>query len=159
MRVCTAALESTRKLNSRSRLALSLRILQSLLDKWLPAVWPLLVSAKNGISSYELSRALGVTQKTAWFMLHRVRLAMQSKSFMKFGGHNEPIEVDETFVGAKASLNIARRSSPERCHTKAWALDGAAIRLLSWECLTVRLAKFAPRLFRISPVRFCRSKS
>ncbi len=57
------------------------------LDKWLPALW-LLANAKNGISSYELARALGVTQKTAWFMLSRIRLAMQTKSFKKFsGGH------------------------------------------------------------------------
>ncbi len=49
------------------------------LDKWLPAVW-LIANAKNGISSWELHRALGVTQKTAWFMFHRVRLAMQGES-------------------------------------------------------------------------------
>jgi len=69
------------------------------LDKWLPAVW-LLCNAKNGISSYELHRALGITQKTAWFMLHRIRLAMQSESFLKMGGSDSgPVEVDETFVG------------------------------------------------------------
>lgn len=49
------------------------------LSKWLPAMW-MLVNCKNGISSYELSRAVGVTQKTAWFMLHRIRLATQAKS-------------------------------------------------------------------------------
>lgn len=68
------------------------------LDKWLPAVW-MLVNDKNGISSYEVARALGVTQKTAWFMLHRIRLAMHTKSFGKIGGE---IEVDETFIGGKA---------------------------------------------------------
>jgi transposase-like protein len=68
------------------------------LSKWLPAMW-MICNCKNGISSYELSRALGVTQKTAWFMLHRIRLAMQSKSFDKFGG---TVEVDETFIGGKA---------------------------------------------------------
>jgi transposase-like protein len=69
------------------------------LDKWFVAIW-LIGSAKNGISSYELSRAIGVTQKSAWFMLHRIRLAMQTKSFSKpFGGE---VEVDETFIGAKA---------------------------------------------------------
>jgi transposase-like protein len=69
------------------------------LDKWLPAIW-LLVNAKNGISSYELHRALGVTQKTAWFMLHRIRLAMQTKTFTKrFKGE---VEVDETFIGGRA---------------------------------------------------------
>jgi transposase-like protein len=69
------------------------------LEKWLPAVW-LIVNAKNGISSYELARGLGVTQKTAWFMLHRIREAMKSGSLMKMGGpESGPVEVDETFVG------------------------------------------------------------
>jgi len=58
------------------------------LDKWLVAVW-LLADCKNGISSYELGRALGVTQKTAWFMLHRVRKAMQAGTFMKLDGKAE----------------------------------------------------------------------
>jgi transposase-like protein len=72
------------------------------LEKWLPAVW-LVVNCKNGVSSYELHRALGVTQKTAWFMLHRIRLAMQSKSFVKLGGSGSaPVEADETFIGGKA---------------------------------------------------------
>jgi transposase-like protein len=70
------------------------------LDKWLPAVW-LVVNCKNGISSYELHRALGVTQKSAWFMLHRIRLAVQSKSFVKLGGSGSEVEVDETFIGGK----------------------------------------------------------
>lgn len=68
------------------------------LSKWLPAMWQL-ANCKNGISSYELARAIGVTQKTAWFMLARIRLAMQQKSFSKFGG---TVEVDETFIGGKA---------------------------------------------------------
>ncbi|HEV2960537.1 MAG TPA: IS1595 family transposase [Candidatus Angelobacter sp.] len=71
------------------------------LDKWLPAVW-LLVSCKNGISSYEIHRGLGVTQKTAWFMMHRIRLAVQSNSFVKLGGSGKEVEVDETFIGGKA---------------------------------------------------------
>jgi transposase-like protein len=72
------------------------------LDKWLPAMW-LLSNSKNGISSYELSRSLGVTQKSAWFMLHRIRLAMKEESKLTMGGrwHN-PVEVDETFIGGKA---------------------------------------------------------
>ena len=72
------------------------------LDKWLPAAW-MLSSAKNGVSSYELSRALGVTQKSAWFMLHRIRTAMREDHgihTMGTGGHN-PIEIDETFIGGK----------------------------------------------------------
>jgi transposase-like protein/5-methylcytosine-specific restriction endonuclease McrA len=68
------------------------------LTKWLPATW-LIVNAKNGISSCELHRALSVTQKTAWFMLHRIRLAMQEGSFDKFSGR---VEADETYIGAKA---------------------------------------------------------
>jgi transposase-like protein len=72
------------------------------LEKWLPALW-LVVNCKNGISSYELGKDLGVTQKSAWFMLHRIRLAVQSKSFVKLGGPGSaPIEVDETFIGGKA---------------------------------------------------------
>jgi transposase-like protein len=72
------------------------------LEKWLPAVW-LVVNCKNGVSSWELHRALGVTQKTAWFMLHRIRLAMQSGTgFAKIGGPDTEVEVDETFIGGKA---------------------------------------------------------
>jgi transposase-like protein len=67
------------------------------LDKWLPALW-LLANSKNGISSYELARGIGVTQKTAWFMLSRIRLAMQTRSFKKFSG---TVEADETFIGGK----------------------------------------------------------
>jgi transposase-like protein len=68
------------------------------MDKWMTALW-LLVNCKNGISSCEVARDLGVTQKTAWFMLHRLRLAMQTGSFSKLGGE---VEVDETFIGGKA---------------------------------------------------------
>jgi len=68
------------------------------LDKWLPAIW-MLCGCKNGISSYEISRDLAVSQKAAWFMLHRIRLAMQAGSLeKKLSGH---IEADETFVGGK----------------------------------------------------------
>src|SRR6185369_9045452 len=68
-------------------------------DKWLPAVW-MIANCKNGVSSWELHRAVGVTQKTAWFMLHRIRLAMQDEtSGGKLGGE---VEVDETFIGGKA---------------------------------------------------------
>ena len=68
------------------------------LGKWLLAVW-MLANCKNGISSYELARALGVTQKTAWFMLHRVRLALQNGTFDKMDGD---VEVDETFIGGRS---------------------------------------------------------
>jgi len=72
------------------------------LDKWLTAMW-LVASNRNGISSWELHRAIGVTQKSAWFMLHRIRLAMQDeKSGGKIGGFGSEVEVDETFIGGKA---------------------------------------------------------
>ncbi|HZR27295.1 MAG TPA: IS1595 family transposase [Terriglobales bacterium] len=71
------------------------------LDKWLTATW-MLTNCKNGISSYEIARDVKVTQKTAWFMMHRIRLAVQDESFGKLGGDGKHIEVDETFIGAKA---------------------------------------------------------
>jgi transposase-like protein len=80
------------------------------LDKWLPASW-LLSNCKNGISSYELARALGVTQKSAWHMLHRIREAMTDTTGKI--GDNDPVEMDETFVGGKvknyAQVEEARR--------------------------------------------------
>jgi hypothetical protein len=70
------------------------------LDKWLAAIW-MIANDKNGISSYELHRALDVTQKTAWFMLHRIRLAMCDESFDRMGGE---VEVDETYIGGKSEF-------------------------------------------------------
>ena len=70
------------------------------LKSWLLGVW-MITNCKNGISSYELHRALGVTQKTAWFMLHRIRLAMQDKTFGG-GKLNGEVEVDETYIGGKS---------------------------------------------------------
>ena len=69
------------------------------LDKWMPAMW-LVASNRNGISSWELHRAMGVTQKTAWFLLHRVRLAMQDD--LSGGSLGGEVEIDETFIGGKA---------------------------------------------------------
>jgi transposase-like protein len=78
------------------------------LDKWLPAVW-MIVNMKNGISSHELAASLGVTQKTAWFMLHRIRLAMQDTTGGKLGGD---VEVDETFIGGKArNMHASKRDA------------------------------------------------
>ncbi|HWW15924.1 MAG TPA: IS1595 family transposase [Candidatus Dormibacteraeota bacterium] len=74
------------------------------LQKWLPAIW-LLTNCKNGVSSWEIHRALGVTQKTAWFMLHRIRLGMKEDygrgPMSKIGGEGSEVEVDETFVGGQ----------------------------------------------------------
>lgn len=73
------------------------------LEKWIVAVW-MLSNCKNGVSSYEIARAIGVTQKSAWFMLHRIRLAMKTDlSGTKVGGNNGgEVEADETFIGGKA---------------------------------------------------------
>jgi transposase-like protein len=78
------------------------------LDKWLSAIW-LIVNAKNGISSYEIHRSLGITQKSAWFLLHRIRKAMQTGTFNKLMGS---VEVDETFIGGKArNMHKGRRKA------------------------------------------------
>ena len=79
-------------------------------DKWLPAIW-LITSAKNGISSYELHRSLGVGQKTAWFMLHRIRLAMQTPTYGQLKG---TVEIDETFVGGSRRGHVPGRVSGRR---------------------------------------------
>lgn len=79
------------------------------LDKWLTAIW-LIANSKNGISSYEIHRAIGITQKSAWFMLHRIRLAMQAGTFEKLSGE---VEVDESYIGG-ASKNMHARNRKER---------------------------------------------
>jgi len=72
------------------------------LTKWLPALW-MLVNCRNGVSSYEIARDLGVSQKAGWFMLQRLRLALQNGSLTKLGGPDAPpVQVDETFIGGKA---------------------------------------------------------
>jgi transposase-like protein len=83
------------------------------LDKWLTALW-MLANCKNGVSSYEISRAIGVTQKSAWFMLHRIRLAMRLTLPSKLGGSGGPCEVDETYVGGKVkNMHRSRRARLE----------------------------------------------
>ena len=79
----------------------------------------LIANAKNGVSSYEIHRSIGVTQKTAWFMLHRIRLAMQSESFDKMGGE---VEVDETFIGGKARFmhKDTERARDRRAKTRRY---------------------------------------
>jgi len=80
------------------------------LDKWLTAMW-MLTNCKNGISSCEVSRDLGVTQKSAWFMLHRIRLALHDDGFGKLGGKGSEVEVDETFIGGKArNMHLSKRA-------------------------------------------------
>src|SRR4051794_28625688 len=77
------------------------------LDKWLPALW-MVINCKNGISSYEMARALGVTQKSAWFMNHRIRLAIQEGTFEPMSGE---VEVNETYIGGLArNMHEGRRA-------------------------------------------------
>ena len=78
------------------------------LDKWLTAMWQI-VNCKNGISSYEVHRAIGITQKSAWFMDHRIRLALTMGAFNKLSGQ---IEADETFIGGKArNMHASKRAA------------------------------------------------
>jgi transposase-like protein len=95
------------------------------LDKWLTGIW-LIANAKNGISSWEVHRALGITQKTAWFLLHRIRLAMQTGSFGKLSGE---VEVDETFIGGKAR-NMHADKREEKIHGRGSVGKAIVIGLL-----------------------------
>jgi transposase-like protein len=115
------------------------------LDKWMPALW-LLVNCKNGVSSYEIHRDLGVTQKSAWFMLHRLRLAMENRSFMRMGLEGGPVEADETFVGGKPkNMHLQRRKLAKNgnFHTDKPAVFG----MLDRETRQVR-AKVIPNVKR-----------
>ena len=90
-------------------------------DKWICAFW-LIANAKNGISSYEVGRALGVTQRTGWFMLQRIRLAMQNGSIVKMSG---TCEADETYIGAKARyMHKDRRTGVGHAGIKKTAVQG-----------------------------------
>lgn len=91
------------------------------LDKWFVAVWAV-ANCKNGISSYELGRAIGVRQPTAWFMLQRIRKAMEAESFVKMDG---PTEADTTYVGGAAkNMHKAKR---EKKITGRGAVDKIAV--------------------------------
>jgi len=70
------------------------------LDKWLVAMW-MLANCRNGVSSCEIARTIGITQKSAWHMMHRIRKAMTDTSSVKLGNESGPVEIDETFVGGK----------------------------------------------------------
>lgn len=86
------------------------------LDKWLAAMW-MIANDKNGISSCEIHRALDITQKSAWFLLHRIRLAMQNGTFEKLSGQ---VEVDETYIGG-----LARNMHRDKRHAKITGTGGS----------------------------------
>jgi transposase-like protein len=94
------------------------------LDKWLTAMW-LLANCKNGISSYEIARDINVTQKSAWFMLQRIRLAMKNKSLVKLGNEGGPVEMDETLIGGKLK-NMHKSKKPAKA-SKGRGVTGKAI--------------------------------
>jgi transposase-like protein len=96
------------------------------LDKWLTAMW-LLANCKNGISSYELAKDIGITQKSAWFVLHRIREAMKSRSIRKMGSTGGPVEVDETFVGGKPKNMHANRRNKLNTAMRSWGDHKTAV--------------------------------
>jgi transposase-like protein len=127
------------------------------LTKWLPALW-LLVNCKNGVSSHELGRSLGVTQKTAWFMLQRLRLVLKAKHWGSKLGSNDggAVEVDESFVGGKLKnmhrkranmLNSVRAVADSTEYVTRYANKTAVLGILDRESRQVR-AKVIPNVKR-----------
>jgi transposase-like protein len=103
------------------------------LDKWLTAMW-MLANCKNGVSSYEIARALNVTQKTAWFMLHRIRYAQHHGTIDKMSG---TVEADETFIGGKAR-NMHADKRAEKIHGRGPEGKAIVFGLLDHETGKVR---------------------
>jgi transposase-like protein len=116
------------------------------LDKWLMAIW-LVVNCKNGISSYEISRDLKVTQKSAWFMLHRIRLALKNGSWAKLGGTGGPVEVDETFIGGNPIKMHADRRLKMKLAMNGYAEKAIVVGMLDRETRQVR-ARVIPNVRR-----------
>jgi transposase-like protein len=111
------------------------------LDKWLPAIW-MVTNCKNGISSYELARDLDVTQKTAWFMLHRARLAMQDS--VDGGKLDGTVEADETFIGGLAR-NMHKHKRAEKITGTGGKGKALVMGLLDRKTKTVRVKHLADR--------------
>jgi transposase-like protein len=126
------------------------------LKSWLMAMW-MLANCRNGVSSYEIARALGVTQKSAWFMLHRIRLAMKDKPVHTMGSHwSNPVEVDEAFVGGKLKNMHRKRAMALRANMPAdrmesyetrWDNKTAVMGMLNRQTREVR-AKVIPNVKR-----------
>ena len=118
------------------------------LEKWIVAVW-MLSNCRNGVSSYEIGRTVGVTQKSAWFMMHRIRLAMQRGSFLKLAGGGGEVEVDETFIGGKAR-KCTLRSALGASHSPVTKMT----RLSPSESLSAA-KRFAPWSSQTEPTTRC----
>jgi transposase-like protein len=121
------------------------------LDKWLMAMW-MLANCKNGVSSWEIHRTLGITQKSAWFMLHRIRLALGEKPEHKMGGPDGgPVEVDESFVGGDPkNWHLSKRGKRKRFtdpEVKIKSEKTAVVGLLDRDAREVR-AKVVPNVNR-----------
>jgi transposase-like protein len=116
------------------------------LDKWMTAVW-MICNCKNGISSYEIHRAIGVTQKTAWFMLHRIREAMKSGSIMKMGSDGGPVEVDESYIGGNPERMHRRRRLASQTAVNARSAKVPVFGMLDREARKVR-AQVVPNVKR-----------
>src|SRR5580704_5346963 len=110
------------------------------LDKWLCAMW-MLANCKNGVSSYEVARALEVTQKTAWFMLHRIRYAIHHGTINKMTG---TVEADETFIGGKARFMHADKRA-EKIHGRGPEGKAIVFGLLDRETGKVRTSVVSSR--------------
>ena len=115
------------------------------LDKWMMAIW-MLTNCKNGVSSYELGRSIGVRQQTAWFMLHRIREAMKSGTFTKMGDSG-PVEVDEAFVGGKPKNMHADKRLKMQTAMNGYAEKAIVVGLLERNTRQVR-ANVVPNVKR-----------
>jgi len=108
------------------------------LDKWLMAIW-LVVNCKNGISSYEIARDLNITQKSAWFMLHRIRLALKNSNWSKMGGtKGGPVEVDEAFIGGVPKNMHASRRAKMKIGMNGYAEKAIVVGMLDRNTRQVR---------------------
>jgi transposase-like protein len=116
------------------------------LDKWMTAVW-MICNCKNGISSYELHRTIGVTQKSAWFMLHRIREAMQSGTIVKMGSDSGAVEVDECYVGGDPKRMHRRRRLALQTAVNARSAKVPVFGMLDREARQVR-ARVVPNVKR-----------
>lgn len=92
------------------------------LDKWMAGMW-MVANCKNGVSSHEMARSLGITQKSAWFLLHRIRTAMQRKSMAKLSGH---VEADESYVGGKG-INMHKAKKAKYDGKRGIAMNKTAV--------------------------------